>query len=100
MGYSHEIIESQSPAYALGTIGEGMKKVKLKGHYFMPERRRTDNLSDIQIYRFKFKDLIKIKTIKNMLCSERFNLVKYLYFLLNIKIVVSYFLGKLIKRGL
>ncbi|MCK5062246.1 Coenzyme F420 hydrogenase/dehydrogenase, beta subunit C-terminal domain [Candidatus Parcubacteria bacterium] len=98
-GYQEEIIEAQSPAYALGTIGEGMKRVKLKGHYFIPERRRTDNLSDIQRYRFKFKDLIKIKIIKNLLRSERFDAARSLYLFLNLKMVVRYFLRKLIKRG-
>lgn len=96
-GYQEEIIEAQSPAYALGTIGEGMKRVKLKGHYFIPERRRTDNLSDIQRYRFKFKDLIKIKVIKNMLRAERFDTARRLYLLLNFKGFLKSFLRKIIK---
>ena len=96
-GYQEEIIEAQSPAYALGTIGEGIKRIKLKGHYFIPERRRTDNLSDIQIYRFKFKDLIKIKVIKNMLRAERFDTARRLYLLLNFKGFLKSFLRKIIK---
>lgn len=98
-GYQEEIIEAQSPAYALGTIGEAMKRVRLKGHYFIPERRRTDNLSDIQIYRFKFKDLIKIKIIKSMLRVGKFNMARRVYLLLNLKELLKSFLKKIIKRN-
>lgn len=98
-GYKEEIIEAQSAAYAQGTIGEAMKRVRLKRHYFIPDRRRTYNLSDIQVYRFKCKHLIKIKVIKNMLRSERFDMAKNLYLFLNFKEFLKSSLRKIIRRN-
>ena len=99
MGHPNEIIEAQGPAYALGTIGEGMKKLKLRGKYFIPERKRTDNLSDVQVYKFTFKDLVKIKIIKNMLFSENFDLARCLYIVLNYRIVIRHFLKNILNRN-
>jgi coenzyme F420 hydrogenase subunit beta len=86
-GYKEEIIESQTPNYALGAIGEGMKSINLKGHYFTPVRKRTDHQPDIVTYKFSIKDIIKIKIIKNFIRKERFRMAKCLYALLEARVL-------------
>lgn len=96
-GYIHEIIEAQSPTYALSTVGEGMKNIRFKKQYFIPERRRTENSSDVQVYKLQWRDIVKIKMIKKLLRSEKFKTALFLYYLINIKMIVSYFIIKLSK---
>jgi len=84
-GYIQEIIESQSPGYAIGSIGEGIRKVRLKDQYFTPTRLRTNQVKDVQKYKFKFDDMIKIKIVKRLLGSNRFYLARFLYVLLYIQ---------------
>ena len=93
-GYIQEIIEAQSPDYALGTIGEGIKKIRLKEQYFTPKRIRTNHLKDIHEYKFKFDEIIKIKIVKRLLRSKNFYIARSLYILLNIKLLIRNLLLK------
>lgn len=88
-GDKEEIIESQSPNYALGAIGEGMKRINLKGHYFSPVRKRTDHQLDIVTYKFRIKDLVKVKIIKNFIRKERFRMAKWFYALLETRVLLK-----------
>ena len=83
-GHQGEIIESQSTNYALGAIGEGMKHLKLKGQYFTPNPKRTDQSGEIIEYQFRLKDLIKIRVIRKLLRKERFRMAKWFYMALEI----------------
>jgi coenzyme F420-reducing hydrogenase beta subunit len=94
-GYIHEIIEAQSPTYALATVGEGMKNIRLKKGSFIPERKRTENASEIQVYKLRWRDIIKIKMIKKLLRSEKFKTALFVYYLINIKMIINYFIIKL-----
>jgi coenzyme F420 hydrogenase subunit beta len=93
-GFKEEIVESQGEKYALGAIGEGIKRVKIKGHYFYPERKRTGQLQDIVTYPFHVKDMFKIKIVKPWLLRERFWMVKIIYLLFEWRTVLKELLRK------
>jgi len=98
-GKQDEIIESQSPKYALGAIGEGMRQVNLGMGYFFPNRKRTENLQDIVAYRFSIKDIMKIKMIKKWLLKERFRMAKYVYVFLEGRRLLLELLKRRSKEG-
>jgi coenzyme F420 hydrogenase subunit beta len=98
-GNQNEIIESQGPKYALGSIGEGMREANLGSGYFFPNRRRTENLQDIVVHRFSVKDVIKIKMIKKWLLKERFRMAKYVYVLLEGRILLLDLLKRRLKEA-
>ena len=83
-GHLSEIIESQGETYALGSIGEGMKSLKIKGNYFIPFRKRTGDPSVLKKYSFKLSDLVKIKFVKPLLRSKKFDLARFVYIVLYI----------------
>lgn len=82
-GSHDDIISSQSSLYALGAIGEGMKAVRFHKQKYIPQKIRTNRISDIETYQFKYKDLIKIKIIKRLLKKEKYTLARYLYILIH-----------------
>jgi len=97
-GSISEIVESQSTNYALGALGEGIKKFRFKNMYYYPERKRTNNPDDVLIYQLKAVDLLKIRLIKKMLLTRRYGLARSLYALLEFKKLSKYFLKNTIKK--
>jgi len=93
-GHQEEIIESQSPNYALGAIGEGMKRVHRGMNQFSPNRRRTETLEDLVALRLSTKDLVKIRLIKKWLLKGRFRMAKYVYVLLEGRRLLSEWLRR------
>lgn len=93
-GYNEEIIESQSHLYALGTLGEGIKRIKFKDKYFLPDHKRTVNLEDIKVYKYKASDLLKIKVIKRLLRNKKFNTARLFYAVVEFKYLIGYFVKK------
>ncbi len=98
-GYLQEIVEAQSPNYALGAIGEGMKKVKLQRHQYIPQQKRTEHPEEIVAYKLKIKDFIKLKIIKKLLKAKYFRIARYIYVILESKDLLRFFLKTIIKRG-
>jgi len=89
-GSKDDVIYSQSSLYALGSLGEGMIRMKLSNNYFVPQKKRTDLPSELTIYNLTFKDLVKVKLIKELLRSEKFNLARYLYIILHHGMVLNH----------
>lgn len=89
-GYKNEIIESQSEAYALGSLGESMKTMRYKDKYFYPLHKRTDNTADIKTYPLRSIDIFKMAFLKKLLRNRKFLLAKYLYVLLHYKHLLKF----------
>ena len=84
-GTLEEILEAQGPNYAFGALGEGMKRARLKGHNFVPNRKRTNQSEDLVVYRLRAKDRFKISIIQPVLRKGRFRLAQWLVILLESK---------------
>ncbi|MFX0132671.1 MAG: Coenzyme F420 hydrogenase/dehydrogenase, beta subunit C-terminal domain [Candidatus Hodarchaeota archaeon] len=97
-GYIKEIIESQSELYALGALGEAMNRLKISNNYFCPQHLRTTELNNLHIYKFKTKEILKIRVVKKLLRKKRYLLAKNIYLLLHLRMFIIHSLQKLGKR--
>ena len=88
---SHEdIVEAEGVNYGLGVLGEGLKEIRIKGNYFIPNKRRTRDSSRLIKYDLRAKDLIKIKIIKALLQKRRFRLARFLCMVLESRRILRY----------
>jgi coenzyme F420-reducing hydrogenase beta subunit len=90
-----DLIESQSNKYARGSIGEGIKSLKLN-KYFYPNHIRIHNKEEIEYYKFSNREIIKIKFVKHLLIQKHFTIGKILYVILHYKKYLVLFIKQLL----
>jgi hypothetical protein len=90
IGSKQDVIESQSIDYALGAIGEGMKKVRKKGSSFSPNTKRAEKRAELLRHGFSLKEVLKIKVVRPLLQTEHFRMAKWVYILLEIRTVLHW----------
>ncbi len=77
-GTLQDIVESQTELYAVGALGEHMRK-RWRTQSFIPSHPRTTENSDIKIYPLPLVAKFKLLVIRDVFRQKKFTHARYLY---------------------